>query len=103
MMPRDPLAWAKVADVTEAEGFALKALYSGDATPDQQRLAIAAIDAKLCRTDEQDFVLEPDGGERATNFCCGRRSVGLALRAIRDLPSDKLRKPDARRKPTERD
>lgn len=87
---RDPLAWAKVSDVTEAEGFAIKAMQAGTATPDQQRLALATI-LRMCMTDEQTFVLEQDGGERATAFASGRRAVGLALRTLIALPVDNLR------------
>jgi hypothetical protein len=90
----DPLAWIKVPEVTEAEGFAIKAFAAGAATEDQQRRAFAFITRRLCMQDESTFVLDQNGGERASCFAAGRRAVALALDVIVKLPTDKLRKPD---------
>lgn len=91
---RDPLDWIKVAGLTEAEGFAVKAVATGTATPEQQRRAFEFIVARVARKDEPSFVLEKDGGERASAFAEGRRSVGLALAAIVALPAETLRRKD---------
>ena len=93
--PHDPLAWIKVPDVTEAEGFAIKAVAEGKASADQQRRAMRTIVRKICRVLEPTFVLDGDGGDRATSYVAGRQGVGHALLTIIDLPIEKLRQPDA--------
>lgn len=97
MAPRKPSpssALLGVAAVTEAEGFAVKAVAAGTASETQQRLFFDFVLTRLARVDEPSFAREADGGERVTNFCEGRRSVGIALRALRDLPVEHLRKPN---------
>lgn len=71
-----------VKGVTEAELRAVRALARGQANPDQQTRALGFIIDRVARTDEASFALDKDGGERATAFAEGRRSVGLALRTI---------------------
>lgn len=89
----DALAWIRTPGVTEAEGFAIKALDAGTGTADQQRLALKFIIERLSNADASAFVLDPHGGDRATAYALGRQSTGLALRAIIKLPTEKLRKP----------
>jgi hypothetical protein len=93
-MPSRP-SWAGIPAVTEWEGFAIKALAKGEATPDQQQRAFKFIVERVSRVDEPSFIFNEDGGERATAFVEGRRSVGLFLKGLIALPSDKLRKPNA--------
>lgn len=88
----DPLAWSAVPDITAAEGYAVKALYAGTATADQQQLLAKFIEQKLARVDDASFIFDQHGGDRATAYVEGRRSVGLALRRLRDLPEASLRK-----------
>lgn len=90
----DPLSWAKVPDVTGPEGFAIKAMARGEATAEQQKTAWDFILRRACRIDELSFVVDAHGGERASAFVEGRRAVGIALRTIAELPSDKLREKD---------
>lgn len=91
----DPLGWIKIPNVTEGEGFAIRALAEGNATEHQQREALKFIIERACRTDEPSFVLDSHGGDRATSYVEGRKSVGHALRAILALPAEQLRKKQA--------
>lgn len=87
----DPLDWARVPNITEAEGFAIKALAAGTATDEQQKRALNFIIERISRVDEPSFVLDAHGGDRATSYVEGRKAVGLALRAILRLPAEQLR------------
>ena len=86
----DPFVWAKVPDITTAEGFAVKALFAGSATADQQKLVASFIVDRVARADEASFILDHEGGDRASAYVEGRRSVGLVLRRLRDLPDSTL-------------
>jgi hypothetical protein len=86
----DSLAWIRTPDVTAAEGMSIKALADGRATPDQQRRALAFIIERICRVDEPSFVLDQHGGDRASAYVEGRRSVGMTLRALLAVPVPSL-------------
>jgi len=59
------------------EAVALRAVATGSATPDQQRLAFAAIRQKACMEDQPSYV---QGDYIASAFNEGRRFVGISLR-----------------------
>lgn len=64
---------------TDAEIGALQALERGDATPEQQKRALKWIVEEAGRRDSDAFLLEPEGGERASAFMAGRRFVALEI------------------------
>lgn len=85
--------WARIHAITEAEGFAIKALAGGTANKEQQLRAFEFILQRVCRVDEMSFSTGVDG-DRITAFAEGRRFVGRALRELERLPEKKLRKED---------
>ncbi len=66
----------------------MQAVYRGEATPDQQRLAIEFIVGKLSEADEMTFRSEPDGG-LGSAFAEGRRFVGSQIARIIKTPISK--------------
>jgi len=84
----------RVDGVTIRETRALKALEAGEATPDQQRLALQAIIKGFARTHDQSFV--PDEPASHTAFLEGRRFVGNQVlrhlkRPVSELHPDEVK------------
>ena len=77
----------RVADVTDDEQRALKALESGTASDYQQRLALYLITNKLSRA--QDLLYIP-GNTHASAFLNGRAFVGQQILKILNVPVGKL-------------
>lgn len=61
-----------------ADAAAIQALAKGNATPDQQKRALAWIIKNCARTYDLSYRPGEDG-RRDTDFAEGRRSVGLQL------------------------
>jgi len=79
-MKREP--WFP-AEYDERHIAAVKAVAEGEATSDQQKLALAWIVNDVSMTGQQSFV---PGKADVTNFIEGRRSVGnQILKLVRDL------------------
>lgn len=74
--------------VDEHDARAIKALQTGTASEGQQKMALAYIVNKLCLTYDLSFRPGEDGA-RLTDFCEGKRSVGLRLVAILNNPIPK--------------
>ena len=66
----------KTQELDEAEAYAIQALEQGQASEHQQKLALAAIVKKICRTHDQSYM---PGDTHATAVMEGRRFVGLKL------------------------
>lgn len=77
----------KTPPVDDIEKRALKALWAGEATEYQQRLALKVIVNKLCRAD--DLLYIPNSFDE-TAFMQGRGFVGLQLLKIIKQPLKKL-------------
>ena len=68
---------------------AVQALERGEATPEQQKTAIAWIINHAAATYDQSFQLE---GDRESSFSAGRRFVGLAIVKLLKLSTNALLK-----------
>ena len=73
--------------------MAIKGLYAGTATPEQQQQALEWIIQHLCATHDQQFYLGADG-QRETDFALGKRFVGLQLIREIKIPNSLLRRDD---------
>lgn len=71
-----------------AQAHAVRALASGEATPEQQRAALDWI-VKGCA---EAFGINDAPDAHAMAFCAGRQSVGLEIAAIIDLPAETITK-----------
>jgi len=84
----------EVIPVTLYETRALRACEAGEASPDQQRLAMSVWMHKFSRAFENPFV---PGAHDQTDFRCGRAFVGQKVhehlrRPMSDLHPDELSK-----------
>lgn len=77
------------AVVDEFEYAALRALQAGNATAEQQRVALKCIVEKMSGAYDVSF-RHGEGGDRDTAFAEGRRFVGLQI--IRHLNSVRIAK-----------
>lgn len=78
-----------VEPLDNAEIYALRAVYAGDATPNQQRLALVTVANKLARS--QDLLFIPGAnGDRESAFLSGRAFVGQQLLKVLKLPLNQL-------------
>lgn len=75
--PRDPAWKPALYEPREVEG--IKALAKGEASPEQQRLALDWIINTAAGTYELSFRSDKEGGDRETAFAEGRRFVGMQL------------------------
>lgn len=66
-----------------AEHSALKALYAGEATPEQQRLALSVIVNKIARANHLPYV--PDSPDQSA-FLAGRAFVGKQIEVLLNTP-----------------
>src|SRR5579872_6352550 len=73
----------------QADAASIQALNRGDASPEQQRRALAWLINTACGTYDLSF--RPDS-ERATSFAEGKRFVGLELVKLLKLNLARLRK-----------
>lgn len=64
-------------DLEPHEAAAIRAWITGQADPDQQRLAAKAVVEKISRAYQPTYRPEDQGGARASAYLEGRRSVGL--------------------------
>jgi len=74
------LPWEWQSDLPGA--VAIQAVAAGEATEDQQKLAITTIVEKIC--DTYDLSYSPDS-ERDTAFAEGKRFVGLQIAKLTKL------------------
>lgn len=74
-----------------SDAIAIKALYDGAASPEQQRAALAWIIEKAAATHDQQF--RPGGieGQRNTDFALGKAQVGKEIVKLIKLPKDRLK------------
>lgn len=85
--------WAFSLERTPQERVAvaaIKALSRGEASEQQQRVALDFIVHRIAAKDEQTFIDEANGGERASAFLAGRREVALAIEKIVGQPMSVL-------------
>jgi hypothetical protein len=73
--------------LTKDEIYAIKALKTGEATPEQQMVALRVIVNKFSRTHDLLFVPEC---ERQSAFLNGRAFVGTQVLKILNVPIGKL-------------
>lgn len=83
-----PKWWVQHFD--EHDQRALKALWTGTASPDQQKIAIKWVIQKAAQTFE---ISHDPASQRASDFAEGRRSVGLQITALIDGPMIEKLKP----------
>jgi hypothetical protein len=76
--------------MTNTDVAAIKALASGLARADQQKIALDYIVSTLSGTYDLSYRPDELGGERDTSFAEGRRFVGLAIRRMILQPVDEL-------------
>jgi hypothetical protein len=69
-----------------SETHALQCLAKGEATPEQQKLAIDVILHKICRIRHETFKRD---SERETLYAQGVRGAGLAI--VKELETDLLK------------
>jgi len=86
----DPSSAVARPDLSIGQVSAIKALARGEATPDQQRIAVEYLLHGLSVVDGLSFRPDALGGQRETDFAEGRRFVGLQLRRIVLLPANQL-------------
>lgn len=73
--------WAPPPDTTLPEIAAIKAVFAGTATPEQQRAAMHFILVRVCRVDDEPFCPGEDG-RRSTDYALGMRRVATYLRSL---------------------
>lgn len=71
----------KLAETYEDDAHALKALGKGEASPEQQKKALAFITTSLSDVDGYHYWPGVDG-DRNTAFALGRAMVGQMIRSI---------------------
>lgn len=69
------------------EALAIKALYDGDASAAQQKIALNAIIEKIAATHDLGWFAD---SERASSFASGRRFVGLEIVYVIKQSLDRL-------------
>jgi hypothetical protein len=69
-------------DLTELEVLAIKSLLEFRATSDEQRHAVTAILAKVCRRGDSPYVA--DGPDRDVFTMIGRHQVGVMITSAAD-------------------
>lgn len=74
---------------SESDVAAIKATARGEATPEQQRLAIRWIIEGAAKTYDEVFV---PGQPDLSDYLAGRRNVGLQVVKLINVPMDKLKK-----------
>jgi len=77
----------KTVGLTKREMYAIRQLEYGKADADAQRVALAAILKKICRTYDCHFVPESD---RQTAFLEGRAFVGQQITKVMRLDPNEL-------------
>jgi hypothetical protein len=80
-------AW-QVPKYTIDKVTALKALYEGNASERQQKLALDFIINEICNTN--DWAYDPDSEEN-TYIALGKQFAGLSIRRFITLPTTKLK------------
>lgn len=88
--PRPKGPWPKTYPPVPVT-VALKALHTGTATPEQQKMALVWIVNIAAAAHGLSYQPGP-GGERDTAFMEGRRFVGLQIIEQIELPAETLRK-----------
>lgn len=78
-MARKPVRSCRALRFTDPDIGALQALERGDATKEQQQRALKWIVEEAGRRDGDTFLLDEEGGERASSFMAGRRFVALEV------------------------
>lgn len=83
---KKPLEAWLYTEANRSECLALKAVYAGTATPDQQRKAMQWILVKACRVNDLNYRPTPPFAEQDTFISIGKRSVGLEIQREIDRP-----------------
>ena len=78
------------APYSKPVAYAIKAMAVGEATPDQQQMALAWICNVVCGNNDLSYRPDSLGGERATVFADGKRFVGLQINKLVKLPIAEL-------------
>lgn len=86
---------ASYAPLTKSDVYAIKALAEGKAEPAMQIDALNLIIERICGTYDLSYRPDSMGGQRATEFSEGKRSVGLQIRRIIAQPMKVLVPDDA--------
>lgn len=73
--PAAPAKPVNMPLMSSQEAYALRALATGEATPDQQKLALHAISQKICKARAAAFIADP----YEMNYVLGRRSVAVDI------------------------
>lgn len=79
--------WKSVPALDEKDVRAVKAMYAGEATPEQQRRVLAVIVNKFSRAQDMLFV---PGEHDQTAFLNGRGFVGMQILKMINVPIGKL-------------
>lgn len=85
-----PFTWDP-APYQIADVYALKAVFAGTATEDQQKRAISWVMEAACGMRDMTFQHDARGGDRATAFAEGKRFVGLQIAKLIFINPDQLR------------
>lgn len=87
MSKRDDAICFQTGKLAKEEVHAIKQCYAGNATPHEQRLALAVICNKLARAHDISFV---PGAADESNFLAGRAFVGARVLKIINVPVGQL-------------
>ncbi len=101
-MAREPKLfepWAPPPTLKLAHVAAIKALFAGTATAEQQRVAMVFLVEDICGFSDEPFCPGEDG-RRSTDYALGKRRVATVLNSIRNADIKKFKDPDSA--PTER-
>ncbi len=63
--------------------YAVRALFEGTATADQQKMALEWIIFRACGTGEDPFTLGGEDGRRTTDFIAARQWAGRQIARLR--------------------
>lgn len=86
--------WAPPASLELVHVAAIKALFAGTASDQQQRAAIAFIVNDICGFNDEPFCPGEDG-RRSTDYALGKRRVATVLYSILNAPLKNFKDPDA--------
>jgi len=71
-------------EISSAQARSIRAVAGGEASGDEQKIAIAAI-MHICGVNDLEFLPDEHGGERDSAFKSGKRFVGLQLRKLTNV------------------
>lgn len=83
-------------EYSDPDIHAIRAVASGEASPEQQRRALDWIIQQAASTYDLGFIPGPDG-DRNTSFMLGRQFVGMQIVKLCNMPVIRRRVEDGRR------